>query len=283
MSDRGSYTQYLDEFSTFKSELSQLGTDLDMDDLNDLSASNVLCEEDFLAYTVPSRKITIPEASNDEDYLSDSFDEQHEAKESSDDEELVILKEGWLKKQNTGGFLKSWKKRWCVVYTNGLFRYYDKPGLNPKHRKGKGDVIFEDLKVTGQDRHTFWVGTNKRLWRFAAKHCLDAAKWLNAFTYRQLQVREQQELQRESRQLPEPWPKHENTIREPCLLSTLPKPRISKMQEDASELTDTSSEQIDASEKPQPPLSPPSQPPCGEKKEPSAICAPKEHRLLARI
>lgn len=104
--------------------------------------------------------------------------------------EPQIIHQGWLKKQKTSGFMRGWKQRWCVFYDDGIFRYYSEApnegemefGGDEKYRKGKGDVSFARLKTFGIDGHTFWTGTSKRIWRFAAVNNAEAAIWFEILT-----------------------------------------------------------------------------------------------------
>lgn len=86
--------------------------------------------------------------------------------------------------------MRGWKQRWCVFFDDGIFRYYSEApneedmefGADEKYRKGKGDVSFARLKTFGIDGHTFWIGTSKRIWRFAGANKEEASTWFEVLT-----------------------------------------------------------------------------------------------------
>jgi len=72
---------------------------------------------------------------------------------------LLTVKQGWLYKQ--GGFVKSWKKRWFVVKSDGIMYYYDKvdteKGSSPKGNISISKCVVNDAKVTTQRENSFAI------------------------------------------------------------------------------------------------------------------------------
>lgn len=93
------------------------------------------------------------------------------------DPQSSILKEGWLSKK--GGICGIWRKRWCVLYECGLFRYYTKSDKISSNRKGKGDNSFVTVCDGGMAGKEFWIQTDERTWQFQAETICDAADWFD--------------------------------------------------------------------------------------------------------
>lgn len=91
-----------------------------------------------------------------------------------------ILKQGWLKKK--GGAFGIYRKRWCVLYENGILRYYNAEGIDEGHRKGKGDVQFTAILSSGQEGHKFYIENRNKIWHFEAEDHAEAAEWLGEFS-----------------------------------------------------------------------------------------------------
>lgn len=91
-----------------------------------------------------------------------------------------ILKQGWLKKK--GGAFGIYRKRWCVLYENGILRYYNAEGTDEGHRKGKGDVHFTAILSSGQEGDKFYVENRNKIWHFQAEDHAEAADWLGEFS-----------------------------------------------------------------------------------------------------
>merc|ERR1711879_667803 len=89
------------------------------------------------------------------------------------------LKEGWLYKK--GGPLGISRKRYCVLYTNGILRYYSEDTKSEETRKGKGDVSFQTIRSTSHDGKIFTVENETKVWRFEASDFVEASDWLNKF------------------------------------------------------------------------------------------------------
>merc|ERR1719471_156235 len=98
---------------------------------------------------------------------------------SADTKDVAILKEGWLKKK--AGPLGISRKRYCVLYQNGILRYYSEADQTEEHRKGKGDVSFQNLKGTSHDGKKFTVENENKVWHFEADDFIEAADWLAKF------------------------------------------------------------------------------------------------------
>jgi len=92
---------------------------------------------------------------------------------------VPVLKEGWLKKK--AGPLGISRKRYCVLYQNGVLRYYTDDDKKEEHRKGKGDVSFRTIKQTTHDGKKFTVENENKVWQFEADDFVDAADWLAKF------------------------------------------------------------------------------------------------------
>jgi len=92
---------------------------------------------------------------------------------------VPVLKEGWLKKK--AGPLGISRKRYCVLYQNGILRYYTDDDKKKEHRKGKGDVSFSTIKQTTHDGKKFTVENENKVWQFEADDFVDAADWLAKF------------------------------------------------------------------------------------------------------
>jgi len=97
----------------------------------------------------------------------------------ADMKDVAILKEGWLKKK--AGPLGITRKRYCVLYQNGILRYYSEDDQRKEHRKGKGDVSFQTLKGTNHDGKKFTVENENKVWHFEADDFIEAADWLAKF------------------------------------------------------------------------------------------------------
>eukprot|EP00494_Astrolonche_serrata_P031501 UN31770 len=94
--------------------------------------------------------------------------------------ETQIIKQGWLNKQ--GDRFKKWRKRWCVLFEDGTFRYYTKMQMDEKYRKDNGNVSFKNLSIYGHDKQHFWVGTESRVWKFEAENAKAAEDWIMIIT-----------------------------------------------------------------------------------------------------
>jgi len=92
---------------------------------------------------------------------------------------VKVIKEGWLKK--TAGPLGIARSRYCVLYDNGVLRYYSDADCSEEHRKGKGDVNFREIKQTTHDGSKFTIENENKVWQFEAKDFVEAADWLSKF------------------------------------------------------------------------------------------------------
>jgi len=92
---------------------------------------------------------------------------------------VKVIKEGWLKK--TAGPLGIARSRYCVLYENGVLRYYSDADCSEEHRKGKGDVNFREIKQTTHDGSKFTVENENKVWQFEANDFVEAADWLSKF------------------------------------------------------------------------------------------------------
>eukprot|EP00494_Astrolonche_serrata_P028165 UN28430 len=82
------------------------------------------------------------------------------------------MKKGWLIKQ--GRHMKSLKNRYCVLYNDKMFRYFN----DEKCTLLKGEADFAEIvKVIGKDAR-FEVRTTRRHWRFQADSKKDATEWV---------------------------------------------------------------------------------------------------------
>jgi len=99
--------------------------------------------------------------------------------QSMDIRGIPVLKEGWLKKK--AGPLGISRKRYCVLYQNGILRYYTETDKSEEHRKGKGDVSFQTIKSTTHDGKKFTVENENKVWQFEAEDFVEAADWLAKF------------------------------------------------------------------------------------------------------
>jgi len=114
----------------------------------------------------------------------DSEEEEVEAREgpaggSIDMQGVKVIKKGWLKK--TAGPLGIARSRYCVLYDNGVLRYYSDADCSEEHRKGKGDVNFREIKQTTHDGSKFTVENENKVWQFEANDFVEAADWLAKF------------------------------------------------------------------------------------------------------
>merc|ERR550534_3306063 len=75
---------------------------------------------------------------------------------------IPVLKEGWLKKK--AGPLQISRRRYCVLYQNGILRYYTDDDKTEEHRKGKGDVSFQIIKATTHDGKKFTIENEDKVW-----------------------------------------------------------------------------------------------------------------------
>eukprot|EP00698_Gefionella_okellyi_P006488 TRINITY_DN15820_c0_g1_i1.p1 TRINITY_DN15820_c0_g1~~TRINITY_DN15820_c0_g1_i1.p1 ORF type:complete len:472 (+),score=86.71 TRINITY_DN15820_c0_g1_i1:49-1464(+) len=73
---------------------------------------------------------------------------------ASSDKEVKYLKEGWLTKQ--GHFIKSWKRRWCVLCMSGELQYYrdapKQPGQPPQQQKGAVPIVGSTVRAISHDK-----------------------------------------------------------------------------------------------------------------------------------
>lgn len=105
------------------------------------------------------------------------------------DEETEVIKSGFATK--CGGSVKSWKKRWFVLKSNGFLYYYD--AADCRHEKGKIDVINANRaslwqEVTTADKlpssvpasNSFAIVSIGRTYTCACDSSEDAKDWVEA-------------------------------------------------------------------------------------------------------
>lgn len=93
--------------------------------------------------------------------------------------EISVVRAGWLHKAGGGNFSTAYKKRYCVLEENGLFKYF--ADEEQKNRRGKGDVYFKNnLKIDHQGIK-FTINSEGRKWEFKADNFTDAEQWCEAF------------------------------------------------------------------------------------------------------
>lgn len=98
---------------------------------------------------------------------------------SEDISTASVLKEGWLLKK--AGPLGIARKRYCVLYSNGVLRYYTEASKSEESRKGKGDVNFRTIKSTSHDDKKFTIENDLKVWNFEADDFIEAADWISKF------------------------------------------------------------------------------------------------------
>jgi len=87
-----------------------------------------------------------------------------------------VMRQGWLKKQ--GVKYKTWKRRWCVLFNDGCFKYFEDQDCN---KQKKNDVMMNEIFATEQEGANFWVETEGRKWTFIADTESDAQAWIEVF------------------------------------------------------------------------------------------------------
>lgn len=88
----------------------------------------------------------------------------------------TIEKQGYLKKQGPSA-MSGWKKRFCILYSNGRFRYYEDESLD----KECNDVMLSEILEVKREKCKVTVKTTQREWRFEGEDDHEAMLWKKHF------------------------------------------------------------------------------------------------------
>ena len=95
--------------------------------------------------------------------------------ECSTNSNVTVQREGMMEKR--GDFNTNYKRRWFVLYTNGMMTYRVKPGDS----KLRGNVSFCAIKkLERKTAVTFEVTTAQKVWYFRCQNATDCDDWIQS-------------------------------------------------------------------------------------------------------
>mmetsp|Transcript_47086 Transcript_47086/g.121644 ORF Transcript_47086/g.121644 Transcript_47086/m.121644 type:complete len:134 (+) Transcript_47086:158-559(+) len=83
---------------------------------------------------------------------------------------------GWLHKE--GGFVHSWKKRWCVIFKHKLYYYKNDTAKTPQGVIDLSEASGVRRTSGGGDGKHFILNTPNRVYKFAADNSKDQEMWI---------------------------------------------------------------------------------------------------------
>lgn len=147
--------------------------DVVLSDITDVERT----EAKLLVHT--PRRIWKFEAENGDEALIWSRQFKKLKRENRDSDHGGVMHEGWLQKQ--GGSIKTWKKRYCVLYNDGTFKYFTDNTMQQQQKTDQACCDIIDLGPVEDSEGEFWVETANRKWAFKTVNEEDPSIWLAQF------------------------------------------------------------------------------------------------------